>query len=285
MSFTVNTRSGHALATSLMAAALITASLAVPAAADTDTVKRAKSWTYQLQGDTGRVARSNADVAVIDPDHAGAAEKYKHKRDGGKRAVLAYISVGEVEEGRSYMKHGGRKFSTGRTQGWEGNYAAKYWDPEWKEIVKARVKEAMDKGYDGVYLDRVDTYENVKAPGGSKAEMVKLVEEVSRTAKSRKGNAAVIVQNGEELVNDERYARAIDGIAKEDLYHGIHHDKRRNSSAEVSEAEKHLSRAKAKGKSVMVVEYLDDNDDEADSAKSRARSKGFVPTTARRELD
>ena len=285
MSFTVNTLRGRSLAATLTAASMFAASLACPAAADTDTVKRAKSWTYQLQGDTSRVARSNADVAVVDPDHAGSAQKFKSKRDGSKRAVLAYISVGEVEEGRSYMKNGGRRFSTGRTQGWQGNYAAKYWDPEWKEIVKARVKEAMDKGYDGVYLDRVDTYENVKAPGGSKAEMVKLVEEVSRAAKSKKGNAAVIVQNSEELVNDERYARAIDGIAKEDLYHGIRHDKRRNSSEEVSEAEKHLSRAKAKGKSVMVVEYLDDDDDDADSVKSRARSKGFVPTTARRELD
>ena len=270
-------------------AACLTASLAVSglagsaAHADTDTVKRAKSWTYQLQGDTSRVNRSDADVAVIDPDHAGAAHKYKAKRSGGKRAVLAYISVGEVEEGRGYMKNGGRKFSTGRTQGWKGNYAARYWDPEWKALVKQRVKEALDKGYDGVYLDRVDTYETLKAPGGSKQEMVKLVEEVSRTAKARKGNAAVIVQNAEELVSDERYAKAIDGIAKEDLYHGIRHDKRRNSSGEIAESEKHLSRAKAKGKSVMVVEYLDGA--AAEDAKSRARSKGFVPTTANRELN
>ncbi len=251
--------------------------------ADADQVKSAKSWTYQLQGDTSRVNRTDADVAVIDPDHAGSAQKYKRKRSGGDRAVLAYSSVGEVEEGRGYMKNGGRRFSTGRTQGWAGNYAAKYWDPEWKVLVKQRVKEALDKGYDGVYLDRVDTYEGAGRGGRAKQEMIDLVEEVSRTAKSKKDNAAVIVQNAEELVENERYAKAIDGIAKEDLYHGIRHDKRRNTDGEVAESERHLKKAKAKGKSVMVVEYLDDED--GDEAKSRARKNGFVPTTARRELD
>jgi uncharacterized protein (TIGR01370 family) len=253
------------------------------ALADAESVKHAKSWTYQLQGDTSRVNRTDADVAVIDPDHAGSAGKYRRKRSGGSRAVLAYISVGEVEEGRKYMKNGGRKYSTGRTQGWQGNYAAKYWDPGWKELVKERVREALDKGYDGVYLDRVDSYETVGRSNGGKKAMIDLVEEVSRTVKSRNSNGAVIVQNGEELIENERYAKAIDGVAKEDLYHGIRHDKSRNSAGEIAESERHLRRAKAKGKSVMVVEYLDD--DSASEAKSRARKNGFVPTTARRELD
>lgn len=274
---------GHLPAAASAVAFSAIAMFAPAAYADTMAVKNARSWTYQLQGDTSRVTRSDADVAVIDPDHAGSAQKYKSKRNGGKRAVLAYISVGEVEEGRRYMKSGGRKFSTGRTQGWAGNYAARYWEGGWKSLVKERVREALRKGYDGVYLDRVDTYENVKAPGGSKKEMVRLVEEVSRTAKSEKGDAAVIVQNAEELLTDERYVAAIDGVAKEDLYHGIRHDRSRNSASDVAASERYLSRAKAKGKSVMVVEYLDGKAGE--NAKSRARAKGFVATTARRALD
>lgn len=254
-----------------------------PAKADTDAVKRARSWTYQLQGDTSRVNRSDADVAVVDPDHAGSARKYKTKRSGGSRAVLAYISVGEVEEGRRYMKNGGGKYSTGRTQGWKGNYAAKYWDPGWKEIVKRRVREALENGYDGVYLDRVDSYETVGRSQGGKKAMIDLVEEVSRTVKSKKSNGAVIVQNGEELLDNDRYVKAIDGVAKEDLYHGIRHDRSKNAAGDVAWSERQLARAKAKGKSVMVVEYLDG--EAGESAKARARRKGFVPTTARRQLD
>ncbi len=221
--------------------------------------------------------RSNADVAVVDPDHAGSAEKYKSKAKGGKRAVLAYISVGEAEEGRSYMKGSKQSWNTGRTQGWSGNYAAKYWDEDWKRIVKSRVRDALAKGYDGVYLDRVDTYENTKAPGGSREQMVKFVKEVAAEARSKKSNAAVVVQNAEELLTDKSYVAAIDGIAKEDLYHGINHRGERNSQSNVNSSKSYLKSAKSQGKAVFVVEYL--NGDTADKVAGEARRDGFVPNT------
>ena len=258
--------------------------MATPAFADRDAVRGAKSWSYQLTGDMASTKRSNADVAVVDPDHAGDAGKYKSKAKGGKRQVLAYISIGEAEEGRKYMKGSKQSWNTGRTQGWSGNYATKYWDEDWKRIVKSRVREALDKGYDGVYLDRVDTYENVKAPGGSREQMVKLVKEVAAEARARKGNAAVVVQNAEELLSDKGYTAAIDGVAKEDLYHGIRHRGERNSATDVNASRSYLKKAKAEGKAVFVVEYL--NGGAADNAASEARRDGFVPNTrAPRKLD
>lgn len=251
--------------------------LASPAHADRDQVKRAKSWSYQLTGDMSSTKRSNADVAVVDPDHAGNASHYKKKSDGGVRPVLAYISIGEAEEGRRYMKGSNQSWNTGRTQGWSGNYATRYWDEDWKRIVKARVREALDKGYDGVYLDRVDTYENVKAPGGSREQMVKLVNEVATEARSKNQNAAVIVQNAEELLTDKRYLQAIDGVAKEDLYHGINHRGERNSQSNVSASKKYLNVAKSEGKAVFVVEYLDGST--AGKVADEARRDGFVPNT------
>ena len=255
----------------------IAIAFAGPAWADRETVKNAKSWSYQLTGDMASTKRSNADVAVVDPDHAGSAEKYKSKAKGGKRAVLAYISVGEAEEGRSYMKGSKQSWNTGRTQGWSGNYAAKYWDEDWKRIVKSRVRDALAKGYDGVYLDRVDTYENTKAPGGSREQMVKFVKEVAAEARSRKSNAAVVVQNAEELLTDKSYVAAIDGIAKEDLYHGINHRGERNSQSNVNSSKSYLKSAKSQGKAVFVVEYL--NGDTADKVAGEARRDGFVPNT------
>lgn len=276
------TKLGVLIGTTLLPALALAA--ATPAAADRDAVKKAKSWTYQLQGDMSSTRRSNADVAVVDPDHAGSADRFKAKANGGKRQVLAYISIGEAEKGRRYMKGGKQSWNTGRTQGWSGNYAAKYWDEDWKRIVKSRVREAMAKGYDGVYLDRVDTYENVKAPGGSREQMVKLVREVASEARARKGNAAVIVQNAEELLTNKTYLGAIDGVAKEDLYHGIRHRGERNSSGDVAESKKYLKSAKSQGKAVFVVEYLNGNT--SSKVADEARRDGFVPNTrAPRQLN
>lgn len=248
-----------------------------PAAADRDAVKQAKSWSYQLTGDMSSTLRSNAELAVVDPDHAGNASKYKSRADGGKRPVLAYISIGEAEEGRKYMQGSTQSWNTGRTQGWSGNYAAKYWDENWKRIVTARVREAMDKGYDGVYLDRVDTYQSIKAPGSSREQMVKLVREVAAAARSKNSNAAVLVQNAEELLQDKGYVEVIDGIAKEDLYHGIKHRGERNSQSDVNASKSYLNAAKAQGKAVFVVEYLDGG--VASKVADEARRDGFVPNT------
>ena len=260
---------------------------ASPVLADRDSIREAKSWSYQLQGDMRSTGKSDADVAVVDPDHTGNPSKLKTKPNGEKRDVLAYISIGEVEEGRDYMKkHGKKSWNTGKTQGWEGNYAAKYWDEDWKGIVKERVGKAIEAGYDGVYLDRVDTYQNLKAPNGSRHEMIGFVKEVAEEARSKRGNAAVVVQNAEELLSDKGYVASIDGVAKESLYYGVKGKGRRNDDSEIATSRNYLRKAKDEGKAVYVVEYLKGEARAASKAKAEAERDGFVGNThASRNLE
>ena len=93
---------------------------------------------------------------------------------------------------------------------------------------------------------------------------------------------AVAVQNAEELLNDDSYVATIDAVGKEDLYHGIHHDGRRNSNEAVRWSSNLLNKAKAKGKGVYVVEYV--GGAAASSVKSEARRSGFAATTGKRAL-
>lgn len=265
------------------AGALVLLTLVTPAAADRDQVRNGKSWSIQLQGDAKALKKRNADVAVIDPDEVRNPGALKTKANGGKRAVLAYISVGEAESYRADVKKSGNKsWMTSKEQGWAGNKIVKYWDPEWKRIVKNRVRAAMNAGYDGVYLDRIDTYERVKAPGGSRAAMIKLVKEIASEARAKKGNAAVAVQNAEELLTDDDYVKTIDAVGKEDLYHGVHHDGRRNNADGVRWSKNLLQKAKAKGKGVYVVEYV--GGETAKRVKDEARKDGFVASTGGRAL-
>ena len=267
----------------LAAGLLLLAAAAGPAAADRDLVAKGKSWSIQLQGDGNSIRTRDTDIAVVDPDEVRSPAKLKSRAGGKKRAVLAYISVGEAESYRGYMKKGSKTWLTDKGQGWSGNKMVKYWDPEWKSIVKSRVRAAMDAGYDGVYLDRIDTYERMKAPNGkSREEMKRLVEEIAGEARSRRRNAAVAVQNAEELLTDKKYVATIDAIGKEDLYHGIHHDGRRNSKESVDWSRKLLKQAKAQGKGVYVVEYVGGKT--AADVKSEARRDGFVASTGRRDL-
>ena len=257
--------------------------LATPAVADRDAVRNGKSWSIQLQGNTSALKKSNADVAVVDPDEVKNPAQLKTKAKGGKRAVLAYISIGEAEEGRAYMKKGSKKWLTKEGQGWSGNYKTRFWDEDWKGIVKSRVKAALAAGYDGVYLDRVDTYERMNAPGGSRKAMIKFVKEVASDARRSKGDAAVAVQNAEELLSDNSYVDTIDAIGKEDLYHGINHDGSRNNKGAIKASVDLLKKAKLRGKGVYVVEYLDG--EHAKRVRNEASRDGFVASTGKRKLD
>ena len=270
----------------LIVAAAMAGASAGDAEANRGLVKSAKSWSYQLQGNVGRIAASSADMVVVDPDHAGGAARFRTKPGGGRRAVLAYLSIGEAERGRPYWKSccagGSPSWLTGKTQGWAGNYVVKFWEPAWQAIVAARVRSFLAQGYDGFYLDRVDSYESVQAPGGSRAAMIAFVQQVASQARSIKPDAAIVVQNAEELLTSDSYIAAIDGIAKEDLFHGANHSGNRNPGGMVTASVGLLKRAKAKGKSIFVVEYL--NGGSASRIADEIRAQGFVPSFAGRSL-
>lgn len=249
-------------------------------------VHAAQSWTYQLRG-ADRAAASGSDIVVVDANSSGSLSRLQHKPGGGRRAALAYLSIGEAETWRPYWKSccsNGKHpaWLTGSTQGWSGNYVVRYWDPAWRNIVLARVQQIMKAGFDGLYLDRVDTWEHFKGDGKARAEMIRLVRDAAAAARAIKPDAAILVQNGEELLSDGGYLAAIDGIAKESLLYGVAGPGRRNSDGDIRASLAPLKRAKAAGKTVLVVEYIGGS--AASGAAGEIRRHGFVPTFAERGL-
>ena len=90
-------------------------------------------------------------------------EELKIKDNGGKRIVIAYLSIGEAEDYRYYWKKKWNKkkpkWIVKENENWEGNYIVKYWSPEWKNIIKEYQKKLDEIGVDGYLLDTVDTYQ------------------------------------------------------------------------------------------------------------------------------
>ena len=90
-------------------------------------------------------------------------EELKIKDNGGKRIVIAYLSIGEAEDYRYYWKKKWNKkkpnWIVKENENWEGNYIVKYWTPEWKNIVKEYQKKLDEIGVDGYLLDTVDIYQ------------------------------------------------------------------------------------------------------------------------------
>lgn len=91
----------------------------------------------------------------------------KIKNNGGRRMVVAYISIGEAEDYRYYWKDvwfdDPPEWIAGANHAWPGNYKVLYWQQDWKDIIFGNdvsyIKKILEAGFDGAYLDIIDAFE------------------------------------------------------------------------------------------------------------------------------
>ncbi|MFQ6608199.1 MAG: endo alpha-1,4 polygalactosaminidase [Fidelibacterota bacterium] len=120
------------------------------------------------------VQNTNYDLVIMDLFFEGTDEltfdditSLKTKLNGGSRLMIAYMSIGEVEDYRYYWnsdwKNNPPSWLEKENPDWEGNYKVRYWDTEWQDIIfgndSSYLKKILDAGFDGVYLDIIDAFE------------------------------------------------------------------------------------------------------------------------------
>ncbi|OHD18751.1 MAG: hypothetical protein A2087_00015 [Spirochaetes bacterium GWD1_61_31] len=120
------------------------------------------------------LADSRYDLLVIDlfgvdgnALSAAEVEALQRKPQGGRRLVIAYLSIGEAEEYRWYWRPDWDKLPPGwlerENPAWAGNYKVHYWEPAWQSIIcggeGSYLDRIIDAGFDGVYLDIIDAFE------------------------------------------------------------------------------------------------------------------------------
>ena len=94
-------------------------------------------------------------------------EELKQKANGGTRLLICYMSIGEAEDYKYYWQCnwavGNPSFVEKENSNWQGNYIVRYWEQEWQSILfgndNSYLKSILDAGFDGVYLDIIDAFE------------------------------------------------------------------------------------------------------------------------------
>jgi cysteinyl-tRNA synthetase len=284
------------------------AGAALPAAV----LSRVATWGYQLQNlNLAKAAASPFDLLVIDYSKDGSdeaalkpaeIERLQRKPDGGRRIVIAYVSVGEAESYRFYWQRGWKRdkpaWLLGENPDWKENYAVCFWEPGWQALMcggpEAYLDRIIAQGFDGIYLDKCDVTDDLREHFKSAArsrrdldgDMVAFVERLSSYAKARRPGFLVIMQNAEVLLERPTLRAAIDAVAKEELLYGLDAPERPNSKGEIAESRDLLDLLKDDGKPVLMVEYLD-SAPKIRSAIEEARRLGYILYVAPkdRELD
>lgn len=242
------------------------------------------NWGYQLQKvSMKQVAASPFDLMVIDYSKDGSDEqaftpgdiaRMKVKPDGSRRHVLAYMSIGEAESYRYYWDPAWTThqpaWMVGENPEWKENYTVCFWDPGWQATFCGSNAAYLDKiiaaGFDGVYLDKCDVFEDLqqnhkkiaKTRPDLEGDMVHFIQRLSHYAKTQKPTFTVVMQNAEVLLEHEGLRQAIDGVAKENLLYGLSGPEKFNPKDEITFSRRALDLARQSGRTVFAIEYLND---------------------------
>lgn len=250
-------------------------------------LKFVQDWLFRL-GDISspaqfaEVAAADAGLVVVDfADYSGdetplTPEQVDSLRGSDDTLIVSYLSIGEAEDYRFYWDT--PAFNAIRdvvldseNPEFDGNFKVRYWEPEWQDIIFDYVDRIIDGGFNGLYLDIIDGFEywEEEDPNSGidyRQEMADFVAAIRAHAEERLAEVdpdrifAIIGQNGEELLENETYLAAIDGVGKEDLQFYYEATNESGFTVQDQDAVSYslnlLLLAEAEGKQVFAVEYL-----------------------------
>jgi cysteinyl-tRNA synthetase len=203
--------------------------------------------------------RTDAEMADFDTKAMVDRLKATPAHDGiHRKLIIAYVDIGEAEDWRWYwtwskeaeeeqipetvdLPDDWPDYIVARDpDGWVGNYPVAYWEPEWKDIIiygqdqetapdrdyTSAVDELIQDGFDGIYLDWVEGFENVHVIATAQSagldpaeEMIDFIGELRDYARQRDPGFLVIQQNAAALIDGRpELLDEIDAIAQEGIW-------------------------------------------------------------------
>jgi cysteinyl-tRNA synthetase len=213
------------------------------------------TWMYQIQwldenATIDELDNTQYDMLVVEPGFNFVEDQFdvdylvpslKQKPNGDERILLAYIDIGQAEDYRTYWESTWVAPTATETgipdflitidpDGWSGNYPVAYWDAAWQDIwlgTNGIIEQIANYGFDGIYLDWVEAYDDDKVREAAAAdgvnpenEMMLFIEKMRNLGKSIKSDFLVVPQNAPYLLdaNPSFYTSIIDALATEDTW-------------------------------------------------------------------
>jgi cysteinyl-tRNA synthetase len=261
-----------------------------------------RSWAFQLQNvDPLEIKLSPYDLVVIDYgfDRRNATafprevvDLMRTRPDGSKRLIFAYFSIGEAENYRYYWQESWLKtrpeWLEPENPDWPGNYLVQYWHPEWQAILYGSPNAYLDRilgaGFDGVYLDGTDKFEQwMRRRPSAAADMVELISGIASYARAHRKDFLIIPQNGDGLLGNSKFLETIDGFGREDLLYSETAAEVRNPQRGIIESIRRMRPLINAGKPILVIEYTS-SPELASSFLREIKELGFVGYVASRDL-
>jgi len=264
-----------------------------------------KKWGYQLQAyrppyDLERIQKSKDTLWVIDYSLDGTDSR-RFRPDqiellkSNNNLMISYLSVGEANSFRYYFDKMPKSLVSERNRDW-GSLKIRFWEKEWQDMIldtssrwgKGYLERIIEAGFDGVYLDIVDGFENFPKERKLRAQnMADFILAISKKGKKSNEHFRVIIQNGLHILdlieNPDQFLKAIDGVAIESLFFlgnkPIDNDYNPQKSLYPL-----IARYQAAGLKILSVEYLTDQS-KIDQYFKEARELKIIPLVSSKLLE
>jgi hypothetical protein len=224
------------------------------------------------------------DWAVVEPGHLSAGDVKTLRKLGSH--PFAYVSVGEFDGNKAAIDKAGLRnaVSPVRNDSWNSQ-VMDLTAPAWREHLLGRAKALQAEGYDGLFLDTLDSFQLL--PEGSREAQRTALASLLREMHKRQPTLKLFFNRGFEVLPE------LDGVAAavafESMYAGW--DAAAKRYRPVPEADREwlqtqLQPLRAKGIPLVAIDYLPpERREEARKLAKRLRDEGFIPFISTPELD
>lgn len=169
-----------------------------------------------VYSDVNPVKVSGYKLLIVEPYFYSREDIYAFHTKGIK--VIAYLSLGEVNESRKYFE----EFKSIGLKGKNENHGSYFIDLSKKKIkdkfIKQVVPELYSYGYDGLFLDTIDAVAPYTVRRDMEQDMVELIKNIKLSNPEK-----ILIQNAGFFLLDQT-SEYVNAVAIEDIASGYNFD-------------------------------------------------------------
>ncbi|MFH1653660.1 MAG: endo alpha-1,4 polygalactosaminidase [Pseudomonadota bacterium] len=243
------------------------------------------SWLCFYGGEFPAENIPKFDLYILDSINHPQIEPLKNK--GSK--VVGYLSLGEIAKHNWYFEEmKAKNIFVEENENWPGAFRIDIKNKKWlKSLIKEIIPEILARGFDGLFLDTIDTAEYLETQKGVKGSIkgaVKLIKQIRK----KFPNIIIVLNNGlflTDMVGDE-----IDALVVEDIYTTFDFKNKKYSLTSEEWTRERLAPIKlfqeTFQKPVLALDYVSPGDKKTiEKISEMARSQNLIPYISTIELD
>jgi len=176
----------------------------------------ADAWQFYNGSDSAELLPGHV---VLEPDNWGRNDLMEMRRRGV--VPLAWLNFSQIEDHRLVpLDIKDKDYVIASRYLPEGKKLAVFYSQSFRELLKARLREYLLKGFAGAVFAKVGSYDVLSNSPINRSEMWRLVEDMARESRRLNSSAMIILHDALGFYDEIRQNQLISGVVEEGLYFG-----------------------------------------------------------------